>query len=228
MSIARESVGLFGGTFDPIHNGHLQLAKVVLDEAKLDSILFIPSLSPPHKPKQFLPYNHRLAMVQQAVAEHPYFFWSTVEKELEPPTYSVDMLERLKNYEMGQHRLFFILGSDTFLEIESWKKYTRVLEMIAILIVARPGYSRGKLDCLLKRLGYSKDDASWRNPTGLQPIRVVRHESIPEISSSELRIRYSRGLDNSHLVPGGVDRYILEHGLYLRQEEQTGQESITE
>lgn len=207
-----QKIGLLGGTFDPVHLGHMQLAARVCEIAEVDRILFIPCLSPPHKPYQSTPFADRVAMLELALKNHDCYSYTTIEQKLSPPTYSIDML-RLLARELELAASVFILGSDTLLDIESWKDYLEVLRSINILMVPRIGYPVDEVDGLLTRLGYTREGLDWQRKGYGCTISLVPIE-MPQISSSEIRSTYRLGAKYSDLVPSQVNDYIIRHNLY--------------
>ena len=137
----KEKIGLFGGTFNPIHLGHLKAAEITQEKFQLDRILFIPSYIPPHKESiDIAPPHHRLKMVELACSSYPRFFPSPVEIEDRGTSYSIITVKKIE--EMSPNaKIFFILGVDSFLEIETWKEYEALLNRCFFIVISRPGYS---------------------------------------------------------------------------------------
>ncbi len=214
-----ETIGLFGGTFDPIHLGHLRAAAEVRRLARLDRILFIPSFLPPHKaPATGAPPADRLRMVELACRRRKGFEASPIEMEAREKSYSILTLRKVRALSPGA-RLFFILGVDAFLDIGTWREYEKVLEECLFIVMGRPGF---ELDRARGVLGGTLRDsmaplAAGRGLAGplpsrtrifLAPIRAL------DISSTEIRERIRRGETLDGLVPRPVDAYIREHQLY--------------
>jgi len=214
-----ETIGLFGGTFDPIHLGHLRAANEVCRQARLDRILFIPSFLPPHKtPRTGASPVDRLRMVGLACRGHKGFEASPIEVEAGEKSYSILTLRKIRAL-WPDARLFFILGVDAFLDIGTWLEYEQVLEECLFLVMERPGF---ELDRAQGILGGKLRDAIGplaggegvggplppRTRIFLLPIRAL------DISSTAIRERVQRGETLDGLVPGAVEAYIREHQLY--------------
>ena len=184
---------LFGGTFDPIHNAHLEVAGRAAERFDLARILFVPGGNPPHKGNRAItPYRHRLRMVELACVAHPLFEASDLERGTDY-SYTIDTLERVRSAVQLEDRLFFLIGSDAFDEIESWKRWRDVLKAVEFIVVARPG-SR-----YLVR----------------PQARVHRLDDLAlPVSSSSIRQRLALREPTPEL-PASVRHYIEEQGLYL-------------
>ena len=195
-------LGVLGGTFDPIHHGHLVAASEVHHQLGLDQVLFVPAGNPPHKPdRPISPVWPRLRMIELAIAGRPHFAISRADVDRPGPCYTVDML-RLLRAEWGSHAaLFFIEGSDSLAEMVTWYQPRDLIELCELAVVKRPGAEVG-LDQLERHLPGVSARIHW-----------VMMPSL-EISSSDLRSRVRDGRPISYLVPSPVERYILEQGLY--------------
>ena len=215
----KETIGLFGGTFDPIHLGHLQAAAEVRRRAGLGRVLFIPSYLPPHKASGTVASAaDRFRMVELACRRRSGFEASAIEVEAREKSYSILTLRKLRAL-APEARLFFILGVDAFLDIGTWREYHRVLEECYFIVTGRPGFD---LDRARDVLGGSLRDAIGPLPTRegaggplppgirvfLLPIRAL------DVSSTAVRERVRRGLAIDGLVPNSVAAYIREHKLY--------------
>lgn len=214
-----ERIGLLGGTFNPIHLGHLRAAEEVEEKFSLDTVLFIPSYIPPHKltTKMAAPQD-RLAMVELAVRGRPRFAASSIEIEARETSYSVFTLDKVKKT-YPEARLFFIVGVDAFLEIGTWKSYRDVLEQCRFIVVSRPGHRLGQAkkvlpgeyrDKILDARGLGRVDQSL----------ILKHQIFLvdiqglDISSTEIRRRIRRGQPIKGLVPEAVQEYINNKRLY--------------
>ena len=180
---------IFGGTFDPIHSAHIEMARQAADRFQLDRVLFIPAGNPPHKDAD-TPFEHRYRMVELACAADPRFIASRLE-EGERKSYSIDTIERVK---ATAGNVFFIIGADAFAEIQTWRRWQDVVRAVDFIVVARPGHE-------------------IVSPPGA---RVLRLETVElPVSSSEIRDALARGEIPPDL-PRAVADYIREHGLYRR------------
>ncbi len=215
----KERVGLFGGTFDPIHCGHIRAAEEVLKRFSLDRVLFVPSFIPPHKERTGIaPAGDRLRMVELACREEPRFAASSIEVDAGEKSYSVITLEKVKRIYPGAWT-FFVLGVDAFLEIETWRDYKRVLKECLFIVISRPGYRIEQTEGLLGRSWVEKVhhvSESENISDDLLRTRRVFLLSIPalDISSTEVRRRIERGETIKGLVPEAVEDYIHSHNLY--------------
>jgi nicotinate-nucleotide adenylyltransferase len=195
-------VGILGGTFDPVHHGHLVAAQEAHHQLRLEQVLFVPAGTPPHKPRRpCSPIHHRLRMLELAIASKPYFSISRVDVDRPGPCYTVNTLELLR-VEMGtETTLFFIEGADSLADILTWYQPHRLIELCELAVVKRPGIEID-LPHLEKNLPGLADHIHW-----VQMPRL-------EISSSDLRQRTRIGEPISYLTPATVEAYILKHGLY--------------
>jgi nicotinate-nucleotide adenylyltransferase len=190
-------IGVMGGTFDPIHHGHLVAAEEARHAFSLDRVLFVPAGDPWQKADTAVTLaGDRLAMVEAAIADNEAFEASRVDIDRDGPTYTVDTLRSVAATQPGAD-LFFITGADAILEILTWKQPDEALSLATFVAVTRPGYDLAKLD----------------------PVRVADHVLTLEIpalaiSSSDVRERVREGRPIRYLVPAAVASYIAKHGLY--------------
>lgn len=193
-----------GGTFDPIHFGHLFIAECSRDRFDLRKVVFIPSGQPVHKRRDnILDPVHRLQMTRLAVESNPFFEVSRVETERPGPTYTVDTLEYLHRQSRSPVEFYFITGADAILEILTWKDVPRVFELCRFIAVTRPGYSFETMNRVLAGL------------TGFQRNRIhIFETSGILVSSSDIRQRAARGEPVKYLVPERVEKYIETNRLY--------------
>ncbi|MFI5397111.1 MAG: nicotinate-nucleotide adenylyltransferase [Candidatus Binatia bacterium] len=213
-----QRIGIFGGTFNPIHLAHLRSAEEVREAQRLDRILFVPSATPPHKRKQGLvSAEHRLAMVRLAISGNPYFRVSTIEIERPGHSYSVDTLRALHARLPGTS-FAFIMGADAFREIDTWKEYESIFALCDLVVTSRPPVEEPQLREALpvavrSQFWYSSNRLEHR--TGNQII--FQRISDLEISASFIRRRLAGGLSIRYLVPASVERYISRYALYARR-----------
>ena len=215
----KERVGLFGGTFDPVHCGHILAVGEVLERFSLDKVLFIPSFIPPHKERTGIaPARDRLRMVELACREEPRFAASSIEVDAGEKSYSIITLEKVKRIYPGAWT-FFILGADAFLEIETWRDHERLLDECLFIVMTRPGYRLEQADRVLGgSLGEKVHHVSETEKIGedLFGARRIFFLPIPalDISSTEVRRRIRTGETIEGLVPDAVRDYIRSHHLY--------------
>lgn len=206
---------MLGGTFDPVHTGHLQLAEAALGECRLDRILFIPSASPPHKVgAPITSFAHRLAMLELVSRRNPRFTCSAIEGDLPAPSYTIDTLRVLIALYPEETEFFFIIGVDAFLDFATWKSYRDILRLVNIVISLRNGYSRLQLTEFLQSIGYFWQDNSWREEQGGGK-EIVILQAIPgRFSSTRIRQRIKAGILPTGDTPEEVLDYIARHHLY--------------
>lgn len=217
-----KKIGLFGGTFDPIHRGHVKAAEDVQRSFSFDRILFIPSYIPPHKEyEDVASAEHRLKMVELALSSHDRFFPSSIEIDARGKSYSIVTLNRIREM-FSQTEAFFLLGIDAFLDIETWKDYEDVLEQCSFVVMSRPGF---RLEDAKKVLPdrYNQRivevSGTLREESERKSVHRIYLLSITplDISSSEVRDRVGKGQSIEGMVPESVANYIKEKRLYLRK-----------
>jgi nicotinate-nucleotide adenylyltransferase len=197
----RRAWGILGGTFDPVHFGHLAIAEQTRESLRLDGVIFMPAGVPPHKPAgAFAPAADRSAMVQLAIADNSAFRLSTIELERPGPSYAVETLERLQEEDPAEY--VFILSSEALSGLGSWRDPDRLLELCRIAAVPRPGYP------MLDRAWVAEHFPGRED-------RVLFMEG-PRLghSASDIRRRVGEGGSIRYLVPDSVATYIADHGLY--------------
>ena len=196
-------LGLLGGTFDPIHRGHLVTAQSVRQQLDMDEVWFLPTGLPWMKRGAPLSAaRHRQAMVELAVGGYEGFAVSTIELERPGETYTVDTLEHLRAQRDAEDELFFIMGADTLEGFHRWKEPGRILELATVVVASRPGYGETGPQELERAL-----------PGARERIVMVRTPLV-EVSGSELRQRVAQGLSIRGLLPDSVAEYVEAHGLY--------------
>lgn len=212
------AIGLFGGTFDPVHRGHIQCATAALVEAGIEKVVFIPSARPPHKKGEYIcSFDHRLSMLKIALAPFQHFFISDIEQKRSHPSYTIDTLRIFQDRGSGSATYHFIIGGDAFLEIESWYRWQAVLSQIDFIIVVRPGYCKAALFDLLKRNSFVVDSEHthvWHNQAGQNSVRLLT-TATDDISSTEIKRRMRENLPWKHFVAEQVGAYIVNQALYV-------------
>ena len=218
---ANRRVGIFGGTFDPIHVGHLRAAEEVRERLRLRNVIFVPNRVPPHKPgRRPAAADARLAMARLAVRGDRGFAVSDVEVARAGPSYTVATLDYFRALRGREAELFFILGADAFAEVATWRRAADLFAKAHFVVMTRPGARLPGLRAVLppevaarfrRSKGAGGEDA-WTHETG----HVVRSASVTplDISSSDIRARVARGESIRYLTPVAVARYIARHGLY--------------
>jgi nicotinate-nucleotide adenylyltransferase len=205
--------GFLGGTFDPIHHGHLDVASAAQRALELDLIEFLPAGTPPHRRAPVAPLPDRLAMVQLAVAGRAGWALSDLDaREPGRPAYTSETLDRLAASGLDTRTLFFVTGADAFRDIATWKEYPGLLERCHFVAVSRPGCAATALPGLLPPLAGRMLETPCRIP-GRPSIFLVDAATAP-VSSTDVRRRLAAGESIDGLVPAGVARYISTHGLY--------------
>ncbi|MDP2647304.1 MAG: nicotinate-nucleotide adenylyltransferase [Desulfobacterales bacterium] len=219
-------IGLFGGTFNPIHFGHLRSALEVQEGFGLDRIYLIPSAFPPHKETVGIAdVKDRLEMIRLAAAAHPGFFVSDVELQRQHLSYTVDTVVHFKSSCPKDCRLYLIMGLDAFQEIDTWKSYLDLFDLIPIIVMTRPQSQpdpehsgQERLDLFLQsrissQYQYSAAQSAYIHPAW-QPVHLFAVTSFA-ISSTRIRQSVKKGRSIKFLVPENVARFITARGLYL-------------
>ena len=208
-------LGLLGGTFDPIHNGHLDAARAAHTTLALDEVLVIPAYDPPHR--QHDPHSsafHRFAMVSLAINGHPWMRASDGELRRSGPSYTIDTLRLLHAEGLQPSQLFFILGGDAFAEIATWRSYPDVLDASNFVVISRPGTTVdaaiARVPALQARVQPTSQPVSGAGKTRIFPINA----DTPDVSSTQIRARLAAHARIDDLVPAAVARHILAHHLY--------------
>ena len=197
-------IGILGGTFDPIHIGHLIVTEEVRAQLGLAEILFVPAGRP--WLKMGAPVSaaeHRVQMVRLAISDKPYFKLSTIEVERAGPTYTVDTIAELRAQSGSKDEFFFILGWDNLSQLPRWHEPVRLIKMCHLVAVPRVGYPLPNLDSLEAVI------------PGLTQATILLDKPHIDINASEIRNRVAQDLSISRLAPEPVERYIKEHRLYL-------------
>lgn len=220
-----ERIGLFGGTFDPIHLGHIRAAREVMNGFSLDKIVFIPSSSPPHKNASGVVIaEDRLEMIRLALAGQPGFCVSDTELKRPGPSYSIDTVHYFQQNAPKEALFFLILGHDAFFEIHTWKSYQELFRIIPLIVLLRPGHppSNGLgihkdiATCLKTKISrqyrFSLKKAGYFHPD-LKPVYLFS-KNLVDISSTSVRNRIKNGDPIRSLVPGEVVKWISRKNLY--------------
>ena len=189
--------GIFGGTFDPPHFGHISLAENIADALDLDVVVWVPAKNPPHKPdiESITPVAHRLVMVKLIVEMNPIFEVSEIEIDPAQPPWTVFLLEHFKR-EFPNDELYLLIGGDSLTDFTTWRNYRKLLEMAGICVALRPGWDVSNVDAEV-----------------LDHVKIIDCPLV-DISATEIRNRVSRGESIDGLVPQAIEDYIIRNRLY--------------
>ena len=197
-----DKLAIMGGTFDPIHMGHLAVAEAVLHQFKPRRVLFIPSGSPPHKPQK-TPGEHRYQMVLSAICHNPGFDISRMELNRAEESYTIDTIKALKEICPQNAELLFIMGADSLMNILKWKNTAELLTLCKFVTIPRSGYSNEKLNAQIEMLQKEYNAQIY-----------LLESPILEISATDIRERFAKGLPVSGLMPRPAEDYVRQYGLY--------------
>ena len=209
-------VGLFGGSYNPIHFGHLRAAEEVREMLKLDLVYFIPASSPPHKSEgELAPGEHRLQMVRLATKGNRHFMVSDVEIRRAGRSYTIDTAKHFAATMRHQASIFILMGSDQFMELETWKECDELVRLCSIAVHTR--LSEGEMAprvslAALNRFGYIREQDHYVNPSG-QTLSFVQTTFFP-ISATQIRTKIQNNESINYLLPGDVVDYLRRHALY--------------
>ncbi len=215
---------LFGGTFNPVHLGHLRAAEEVREGFGLDKIYFIPAASPPHKENtEIAPAADRYEMLVRATEDNPDFTVSDLELKREGRSYTIDTVEQIYALLARETRCYLVMGMDAFAEIDTWKSFQELFDRIEVIVISRPHAGGGKdLRAELKEViqgrvpGGYKYDPETRGFVHPEKCAIYPFEiTALDISATRIRSLAAARASIRYLVPGGVDTYIYKKGLYL-------------
>ena len=216
-------VGLFGGTFNPIHLGHLRAAEAVAEAVDLERLIFVPSAEPPHKTRSrggpIAPAEQRLAWVRAAVANNPRFAVDALEIERGGPSYSLDTL-RTFHARLAPELPVFVIGLDAFSELDSWHEPGALFSLAHFAVITRPPVTRGKLadwlpKCARDDVVLASDGLSGRHRSGDSWVRLIEISAL-DVSASEIRARLREGRSVRYLLPEAVLTAVMESGAYAQ------------
>ena len=192
-----------GGTFDPIHYGHLVAAEEAYSSLQLSEVIFVPTGSPPHKSSTYVSHaEHRYTMTLLATLDNPHFRLSRIEIERDAPSHTIDTLREMQHWYIRESvEFYFITGMDAVLNIHTWKEPDEIAQMCRIVAVGRPGYDTSGLGKLAPAITNSL---------------VLLHIPLLSISSTEVRSRIQEGRSIRYLVPWLVEHYLYKNALYIR------------
>lgn len=224
MGQSFKKIGILGGTFNPIHCGHLIIAETVRESHGLEKVLLIPSGQPPHKPdREVLDPERRYEMVRRAAASNPFFEASRIEIDTEGVTYSVNTLHTLKRLYGSETMFYFIIGADVIPELTTWRDFQTVFGLCEFIAVRRPGYGGIPAEvCEASNASIAGATAE----TAEETVKRLKKDygvkihlldaPLVDISSSNIRERCRQGRSIRYLVPDAVEEYIETEGLYRK------------
>ncbi len=222
---AERRIGLFGGTFNPVHLGHLRGAEEIREAFGLEQVIFIPAAIPPHKvAEEVIEAKHRLEMVKLAIATNPFFSTTDIELLRLDKSYSIDTIRYFR--QRHQEAFFFILGRDAFVEIETWKEFQLLFSLCNFIVMTRPGFQKPLSNSVRVRINsappipdalatffrYDQEVKGWIHPSG--HTLHFKEITILDISSTKIRELIERGESVRYLIPSEVDVYIQQNRLY--------------
>ncbi|HHW23800.1 MAG TPA: nicotinate-nucleotide adenylyltransferase [Clostridiaceae bacterium] len=199
-------IGLMGGTFNPVHYGHLIICEGIREEFKLEKVIFIPAKIPPHKTdKKIAEAYDRLKMVRLAIADNPFFEASDIEMKRDGSSYTVDTLMAFKRIYGSETRLGLIVGADSLVQIETWRNFNDIFRLADIIVAPRPDTQENHLDNTIIKL---------KSNYGAKIFKFSG--KAMNFSSTDIRKRIEEGLSIRYLVPPPVEAYIKRNGLYIK------------
>jgi nicotinate-nucleotide adenylyltransferase len=209
-------IGILGGTFDPIHHGHIDVGSAAHAALELDRLIVVASNIPPHRPQPFASPYHRFAMTAMAVADHQGWTVDDLELQLGAPSYTSGTLEQFHGRGYAPSELFFVIGADAFAEIASWHDYPAILGKANFAVVSRPGHPVGALAQRLPALASQLVSVGARHVPGtcLAPLIFLIDAPTADGSSSAIRSRIAANESIAGMVPPAVQQHIEQHGLY--------------
>jgi len=209
-------LGILGGTFDPIHIGHLRLAEEMREELDLSKVLLIPGAQPPHKEGPLVTrFSDRIEMTKIGASCSEYLEASDIEGRRKGPSYSIETIRIIREKYDGQLELFFILGSDAFKEINTWKEYRGLFQITNFVVIERPGTTFDELSTFIESLGVEfreENTEDFINPSGNHVF--LKRTTLMDISSTKIRQIIRNGKSINFLIPQKVKEYIIKKGLY--------------
>jgi nicotinate-nucleotide adenylyltransferase len=207
-------VGILGGTFDPIHCGHLDIAQAAADTLSLSRLFVIPSNIPPHRPQPFASPYHRFAMASIAVAGRPGWRAADLELRAGAPSYTSATLERFHERGYSPSELFFIIGADAFADIGTWRDYPKILNATHFVVVSRPGSPVRELPHRLPLLSERMVRPPLDEFSQMDPSIILIEAVTTDVSSTAIRRARAEGRAIDRMVPQSVQQHIEQHGLY--------------
>lgn len=214
MATNPRRLGILGGTFDPIHNGHLDVGDAAAAALDLSRMFVITSNVPPHRPQPFASSYHRFAMVSLALAGRSGWRASDLELRTPAPSFTSATLKRFHDRGYGPNELFFVLGADAFGDIGTWRDYPAILNDAHFVVVSRPGFPVDQLPHRLPLLAARMVRPPLDSLSQIDPLIVLIDAPTADVSSTAIRQRRAAGEPIAEMVPPGVQQHIEQHGLY--------------
>jgi nicotinate-nucleotide adenylyltransferase len=224
-ALQKPRLGVLGGSFDPVHNGHITLAQEAKKKFKLDRVIFIPAFQSPHKTDQ-IPTDafHRVRMLELALQDEPGFQISTIELDRKGLSYTIDTIDALKATH-DPAELFLILGIDAFKTLDTWKDSSRLIETCHLLVSTRPGHNPKTIEPCVQKLIEARGSFPYSPARQLQGNTVFQHQKTgteivffdltpTDISSRQIRKLIADNQELKNLLPRNVENYIIENRLY--------------
>jgi nicotinate-nucleotide adenylyltransferase len=214
MTTGARRIGILGGTFDPIHWGHLDSGDAAVSALKLTRLFVITSNVPPHRPQPLASSYHRFAMVSLAVLDRPDWRAADLELRHDAPSFTSRTLDLFHERGYLSSELFFVIGADAFAEIASWRDYPNILSAAHFAVVSRPGFSVKELPRRLPRLADRMARPPIDEVAQIDPLIILLDAETADVSSTAIRQRRADGESIAGLVPPNVQQHIEHHGLY--------------
>jgi nicotinate-nucleotide adenylyltransferase len=214
MVTAARRIGILGGTFDPVHWGHLDVGDVAVHELKLSRLFVITSNVPPHRPQPLASSYHRFAMVSLAIVDRPDWRAADLELRHDAPSFTSRTLDLFHERGYLSSELFFIIGADAFAEIGSWRDYPKILDAAHFVVVSRPGFSVKELPRRLPKLADRMARPPIDEVAQIDPLIILIDAPTADVSSTAIRDHLASGEPIAGLVPPQVEQHIEHHGLY--------------
>ncbi len=197
-------LGIMGGTFNPIHYGHLLMCEGIREEFYLEKIIFVPAKIPPHKDiSGITEVNDRFHMVELAIADNPYFISSDIEMKRKGSSYTVDTLRALKKYIKSGDKPALIVGADSLVQLETWREYREIFKLAVIIVASRPDTEEDILENYI---------TVFKSQYGAEILKYSG--KAMDYSSTEIRRRVKNGLSIKYQLPPEVEKYVYKNGLY--------------
>jgi nicotinate-nucleotide adenylyltransferase len=209
-------IGLFGGSFNPIHSGHLLAATAICQQLELDQVRFLPAAQSPFKDRPEVSDAHRLAMLERALVDYPAFTLDTRELSRSGPSYTIETLKRLR-LEFPENRLYLIIGMDAWLGFEHWHNWQAIMPLCHLVVSSRPGYTPAPLSAYW----HSRQETDAKKLAASNAGKLIfLHVPASEAASSEIRWSIAQNNSTQEFLPAPVKAYITAQGLYRHSDEK--------